>query len=425
MTAEMLTHQAETPREVMKYIAEKALMHTLSHGWCDYIEPMEDGGLMIRTWTYKSTKKNGLQYKEVIRRIVGRTEYAARGLEYRHVYGWYTWYDDPEEAWNKYEDRQLRAEHPLINEEILRTLPEWKYCGTIQGNAWLYLTEYQKDHSVEYFGKMGMLPYKTVMSRAKKDGQFRRWLFENHQQLRYHCAQTILYAYDKKIGIRQAEDRLQNLNRLKFRLAQEWYGQKPPKGTWTNARIEKLLDYLQIGKQYGMFSPYNDYLHACMELHIDITESVLFPKDFQTAHDLRTRQLQAKREKLKEAEKKQFSDQCDKFRGFETKSATLMIVLPHDAEELVAEGEALNHCVGRMGYDRKVAEGISLIAFVRSTAEPDKPLYTIEYSLKNHKLVQEHGFSNAPLPAEASAFVKAWCDVLTAGLTAELKEAHA
>lgn len=425
---ERLTAQADTPAQVMRYIHDQTEAVTNKTLWVEYIEPIasaEGADLLIRTWTFKKTKKHGLEHMEVIRRIVGEETYSARCLYWQPAAGWSTCYDNPDETWQTYKDKMLRQERPLLNPEIIATMPEWKYCGKIIGSAWQYLTEYKADKAVEYFGKMGIFPYKTLLRKAKQDGQFRRWLYDHHNtdSMKWAGAQAIAYAYDHKVGILDAMERLALINQMRAELFNSWSRAKTPKGTWTAARMERLVDYIGATNNnrtnWNKFHSYCDYLRAVTELELPMEDNILFPSHFEEAHDLRIRQLAARKEKMKSAERRQFKKQCDKFRPYETQSAELMIVLPHAVIDLVKEGEALDHCVGRMGYDKKVAEGTSLICFVRSIAEPDKPLYTFEYSLKEKRLKQEHGLHNAPPPAEASAFIKAWCDNITRELKKE------
>ena len=56
--------------------------------------------------------------------------------------------------------------------------------------------------------------------------------------------------------------------------------------------------------------------------------------------------------------------------------------------ELVKEGSALDHCVGRNGYDKKMAKEETLIFFVRKLEELDKPFVTLEYSLKTKQILR-------------------------------------
>ena len=124
---ERLTAQADTPAQVMRYIHDQTEAVTNKTFWVEYIEPMpsEAGAdLLIRTWTFKKTKRHGLEHMEVIRRIVGEEVYSARCLDFMPVAGWSTCYDYPDEPWQTYEDKMLRQERPLLNPEILATMPE-------------------------------------------------------------------------------------------------------------------------------------------------------------------------------------------------------------------------------------------------------------------------------------------------------------
>ena len=73
------------------------------------------------------------------------------------------------------------------------------------------------------------------------------------------------------------------------------------------------------------------------------------------------------------------------------------------------EGEKLNHCVGRKNYDQKFVREESLIFFIRNKEEPDIPFVTVEYSLKNHKVLQCYGKSDSKPNEEVLNFVnKIW-----------------
>ena len=65
-----------------------------------------------------------------------------------------------------------------------------------------------------------------------------------------------------------------------------------------------------------------------------------------------------------------------------------MIIIAKSPADLIKEGEILHHCVGRMGYDQKFAREETLIFFVRNKDAIETPFVTLEYSLKNHKILQ-------------------------------------
>lgn len=76
---------------------------------------------------------------------------------------------------------------------------------------------------------------------------------------------------------------------------------------------------------------------------------------------------------------------------------------PH---ELAMEGAILHHCVG--GYAKRVANGETLIMFVRQKSEPDKPYYTLE--LMGKEVIQCRTLNNDSYEKNQAvkSFVEAW-----------------
>ena len=85
-----------------------------------------------------------------------------------------------------------------------------------------------------------------------------------------------------------------------------------------------------------------------------------------------------------------------------------MIVIAKTPTELVEEGNALTHCVGRMNYDQKMAREETLIFFVRKKDAPDVPFVTLEYSLSKKVILQCYGDHDSRPPKEVSSFVNRW-----------------
>lgn len=149
---------------------------------------------------------------------------------------------------------------------------------------------------------------------------------------------------------------------------------------------------------------YFDYIEAAKKLNYDMTsEMVLYPKRFEQAHDEATESVKDKAHEAEyEAVRKllpalhQIFDYKDEKRG-------LMIVAPNDAKDIIREGQVLHHCVG--GYVGKVAKGTTVILFVRSLAEPNKPLVTVEISPKTHGIIQQRGHHNSTPSTEVQEFL--------------------
>ena len=81
-------------------------------------------------------------------------------------------------------------------------------------------------------------------------------------------------------------------------------------------------------------------------------------------------------------------------------------VLAKSPAELMAEGEALHHCVGAMGYDQKFVREETLIFFIRNANEPNVPLATVEYSLKTKKVLQCYADHNQKPSQEIEDYVR-------------------
>ena len=75
-------------------------------------------------------------------------------------------------------------------------------------------------------------------------------------------------------------------------------------------------------------------------------------------------------------------------------------------KELVKEGEYLNHCVGRMDYDKRIIEGRSLVCFVRRANAIDVPFVTIEYSLSKNQVVQCYAKGDTKPSEDVMQFVE-------------------
>ena len=140
----------------------------------------------------------------------------------------------------------------------------------------------------------------------------------------------------------------------------------------------------------NLLTDYCDYLRMCKELQYDVKNSfVLFPHMLKDAHDSAAKTLKDKRTAEQE---KAIGDSFDEWqKRYQYQSKELMMIPPHSAKEIVDEGAALHHCVGH--YLKNVAEKERVILFVRSVAEPDKSLCTVE--VKDGQVTQARGFDNA------------------------------
>lgn len=164
----------------------------------------------------------------------------------------------------------------------------------------------------------------------------------------------------------------------------------------TDANAKDVLKYLANKRQRGLAHEYVDYIRQCRELGYDIhNKHILFPPDLRAAHQRNTAAINALRSEQEAARLKELEKAYAKVRRnrkkLEFSSAELFVRQPKNSMEIIAEGEALDHCVG--GYAERHISGELTILFLRKKSEPNTPYYTIEVS-KDNKLIQCRGYAN-------------------------------
>lgn len=151
-------------------------------------------------------------------------------------------------------------------------------------------------------------------------------------------------------------------------------------------------------------STYRDYLNDCMKLGWNLDDkSILFPPDLDAAH---ARTIEQVKYKQSEITREQFRKTREKQLWMEWECNGLLIRLPEDGAEIIAEGKKLKHCVG--GYVNRAAEGKTTILFIRRVDDPDTPYFTLEW-LDDH-VQQCRSLRNRDYHEEKTvqSFVDAW-----------------
>lgn len=153
----------------------------------------------------------------------------------------------------------------------------------------------------------------------------------------------------------------------------------------------------------NVLSDYKDYLKFCEELHYDLkNEFVLFPKHLHEAHDQAL--SQAKQQEVAEYDGLIAARQKQLKHQYQFRSGGLVVLPPRSAQEIVAEGQTLHHCVG--SYVESMVKEQCNILFIRQEDRESEPFYTVE--VQGNKIVQTRGSHNrAPTP-EVKEFLSAW-----------------
>ena len=335
-----------------------------------------------------------------------------------HFVGWHAegltkhpkWYEDPEWGWGW--DKYFDPYAPLVNREYLNKYPEYKYSAFElypYSDIIKFLRQYEKYPEVEMLVKLGLHSYvyrKTILDKVRADKSFRKWLYANAKEIAdNHCyVSTILGAYRNGMPLKA----LQEVESIRKSLDTE--RDMKPIRDMVKGEKEKFVRYL-MAQDTGL-RPYLDYHKACTFLGLDMSlPQNRYPHDFKFWHDTRIDEYRSAKAKADEEERRElyakFSAVATNYAPMEdARQGVYIVMIAKSPAELMNEGEVLGHCVGRMGYDQRMARGESLIFFVRRADDPTTPLITIEFNIKSKKMVQCYGKGNQPPGEEAKTFIE-------------------
>lgn len=411
-----------TPGRIITHIYDTATQCRQYVAWAE----IEDDEVLQRVWSYRRTKKYGVEYTEVIRKVTNN------GTWYRNMYfcgtgGWQVVYEPKDiskyyygyettrydgawfNVWDWAEPTWFKGWYNTLNIDEVFKGTKYEFCGYVGGDLIDYLERWEKDSWVEMFGKIGIYPEKSYIRKCGKDPEFCRFLREHRTDASHYGPKATIYAYDHKMEIREARDELEKRREILEYIPLVKMAKLDPLKVWK---------YIKRTSGYRAYAAYNDYLRAVLELKLDLKNTkITFPRDFQAAHDMRIEEystlMRRRDEEKRKKDNEAFRASLEKFRDkAEAQMAGWCIILPASIFDLVNEGDVLHHCVGRMGYDKKVINGQSVIAFMRPAGKPDVPYITIEYGISQKKVLQAHGDKNSnPTPNEWET-IRAWESIM-------------
>lgn len=179
------------------------------------------------------------------------------------------------------------------------------------------------------------------------------------------------------------------------------------KGKCFGRRIQpvRLINYLE---KAGVRAQYlYDYWGMTQAVCGELPESMMYPKNLKAAHDA---MLKRKKEKEDAVLSEKIHARAQKAQRliFSDAETGLMIRPAESHAELIREGKLLKHCVAT--YASAVAEGQTLILFVRHISDPDTPYFTLEY--KKGTVAQNRGLKNCARTPEVTEFEKKWLEYI-------------
>lgn len=405
------------PREVEQYTEKNAGSLANYVGFLQVL-PGEDIGL--RTFAYKRPKDKAVLITEVERATVNTNGTVRKNIYFTPIggyhpvfkpqthstgnwYGYTSYYFSADDFGKWYQEPKRMGLHTaIINLDLIFTTEKYKYCGYSGGDVLDYLRKYSKDSRVEYFGKIGIQPADSLLKLASKDKQFMRYLIQHKEELQGYGPQIITHAFKNKITPVQASRELQQRREYNN---MTWFC----RGEDINR--QKLGAWMQENDIHPQL--YKDYFEAIKGLNLDLHDTKnTQPREFMRMHDLRIDEWESAKAKQEKKEKRQmyadFKKKAESLKDLEIENGKYCLIIPGSIQDLKKEGNALHHCVGKMGYDKKMIEGRCIIGFIRIKGSEDKPFVTCEYSPERKKVVQCYGHHDSKPEAEALEFADKW-----------------
>ena len=387
-----------------------------------YVSTVEKykGKLLLRTWAWK-THYNKTVYKEVQRQIEGEDVKLIKDMYFSGIGGYHTLWEGKRTYYYGYISLDKEFWGADINQynvypkelytfdDVLKLDPSLKYCGWVDAkenkgaifDIISYISVYRVFPQIELLSKKKILYLFRdcrFISRIVKDKDFVKFINANLKELQtnqykyteilqpYKLKQSVLY-YQYYKGILKSDVYINYIDIL-------------------NPKLGKIYDY--IAENSIPLASYIDYLDAAKDYVIDISDTkVLYPHDFKYWHDL---YIERKEYTKNESLIKGLQKVAKKYSKYEYSSYEYSVIIAKTTSDFKNEGDELHHCVGIMGYDKKMAEGKSLIYFIREKENINKPLYTVEVEPKTFRLVQCHGINNQSPPDTIIEFIHEWQD---------------
>lgn len=250
-----------------------------------------------------------------------------------------------------------------------------------------------------------------ILRKTSKDKRFGKWLIRNSSEiaLNGYYVSTLFKAYNTRKPLAKVqkaeEDRKTFCQKCNYTEIKALFK--------TEKQIEQFLEY--IATQDTNIPSYADYLNACNYLDLDMSQDKnRLPHNFKRWHNIRIDEYRTAKALKDKQEREElyakFANIAKKYLPLQRDTdKTYIVVIAKSPADLINEGEILHHCVGRMNYDQRFIREESLIFFIRDKNSPNVPFVTVEYSLKQRKVLQCYGDKDSKPNEQVLNFVnKKW-----------------
>lgn len=158
-----------------------------------------------------------------------------------------------------------------------------------------------------------------------------------------------------------------------------------------------------------------DYLGMASEQKVELSQKERYPYDLKNAHDRMTAAVNARKDaevlKKQAAKAEKFTAMWERIHWADFADEKYCIMAAKSTAELLAEGRALDHCVGT--YTDAFIEG-RVIFFLRKAESPEKPFFTLNLNIKTGRIIQLQGNHNCQPPQEVKDWANGWLDKIWA-----------
>lgn len=169
----------------------------------------------------------------------------------------------------------------------------------------------------------------------------------------------------------------------------------PNKMTWLLTRMspEQAVNYIERQRRESykgssakkVIDQYQDYMSMCKKLNKDTNDPMIYKaRELKRRHDECVVEIERREADIKASE---YSERYPEAEGvlkeikekFSYAGEEYFIRVPEKIIDIVLEGRFLHHCAGATDrYFDRIKDHETYICFLRKTAEPDTPFYTIE-----------------------------------------------
>ena len=288
-----------------------------------------------------------------------------------------------------------------------------EYIRAGGGNPALYLIEWKKHKNLENLIKSSARRF--VVEKISKAVEHRyqygappvnsvTWPSVNWDEKKPHEMLGVTKAELKSIVENHHENELEIIQKAKragieFKDVERYHEKLTPRAAEKMIEIAEAMGLKEM-REVDKYISKQCHPVAALDMLLDYWDWIdvahaehgqKYPRDLRAAHDA---------EKIKHVnggkdyKREKFAKIKSKYQALEWSCGDYCIVLPNDNGDLIAEGETLNHCVGR--YADGHIEERTVVFFIRHKRRPERSWYTMDYDFckKMPTRNQLHGYGN-------------------------------